>query len=159
MVINMQKIGVVIQAPDNGAAVVEVSRKSACEGCSQNGSCHGCTSLIGDQNMQTRAENSIGAAVGDRVLLETDSGTVILYAAAVFLLPLVLGVVGYLLGDLAFAGAGRYVCSLIGFAAAFVFLYFVLDRRARQRNDVKIIRILPAAESDKNTDSDGPADV
>ena len=85
----MRQIGIVSEVFD-GFATVEVSRKSACEGChaASDGGCSACISF-GNKKTTARADNSIGAKIGDRVMLETDSRVVILYAAAVFSAPLV----------------------------------------------------------------------
>lgn len=138
----MRQIGVVREV-NEGVAIVEVSRKSACEGChaAADGECSACVSF-GDKKTTARADNSIGAKVGDRVVLETNSGTVILYAAAVFLFPLVLGIAGYFaLGALNFAAA-PYIGALCGFALAFVIVWLTLNRTASKRCDIKIVRIL-----------------
>lgn len=140
--VRMQKIGIVVENHPE-YAVVEVSRKSACEGCHAAGEgCKACITFGGNREMRTRAENTLGAKVGDRVILETDSGTVILYAAAVFLLPLLLGTAGFFVGGLISGGVVQYICSLAGFVISFAFLYFGLNKRAERRSDVKIVRIV-----------------
>ncbi|MBQ8510647.1 MAG: SoxR reducing system RseC family protein [Clostridia bacterium] len=136
----MRQIGRVIEVHDE-YALVEVSRQAACEGCHNAEGCTACIHL-GDKRTTAKADNTLGASVGDRVELETPSGTVILYAAGVFLLPLALGAAGYALGTLAGDGAIPYVCSLIGFAAAFGIVWLTLNRRAARRLDVKIVRII-----------------
>ena len=111
----MRKAAVVV-ADLGGFKEIEVSRSSACEGCSQNkdGSCHACIAL-GDKNraMRTKARDELGAEVGDRVIVETDSGTVIRYAAEVFLLPILLAAVGYFVGGL----IGGFVVLALSFFA------------------------------------------
>ena len=124
---------------------IEVSRETACEGCSQNkdGSCHACIMLgDGNRSMRTRALDELGAKVGDRVEVETDSKTVIKYAAEVFLLPIVLGAAGYLIGENFAWKLAPLICSLIGFAAAFVYVKLVPAKRAENHCDVKIVKIL-----------------
>lgn len=136
----MQNIGIVVETfPEY--AVVEVSRKSACEGCSSAEGCKTCFSF-GKRETRTKAENFLGAKVGDRVLIETASRTVIFYAAAVFLLPLLLGIAGFMIGGLISQGIIQYICSLVGFAGAFAFIFFVFNKRAEGRLDVKIVRIV-----------------
>ena len=148
----MQRTAIVVEDKGNNVKEIEVSRQTACEGCEQgkNGSCHACV-MLGDskknRQLRSKAIDLVGAEVGDRVLVETDSSTVIKYAAEVFLLPLVLGAVGYLIGEkLAdFTSNGNLlplVCSLVGFAAAFTYVKLVPAKRAENNCDVKIIRIL-----------------
>ena len=140
----MRQIGVVTHTDEN-RATVSVSRKTACEGCAakseDGGNCSGCITFAKNREMLTTAENTLGAKPGDRVIVETDSTTVIGYAAAVFLLPLVLGAAGYFVGGLISVPAA-YIASVIGFAAAFIFLYFGLNKRAEKRCDVKIVQII-----------------
>lgn len=146
----MQRTAVVVEDLGNQIKEIEVSRQTACEGCSQNGHCHACV-MLGDQKksreLRSKAFDPLGCRVGDRVVVETDSSTVIKYAAEVFLLPLVLGAVGYLLGEklAEFVSNGKFlplICSLVGFAAAFIYVKLVPARRAEKKCDVKIVRIL-----------------
>lgn len=138
----MQQIGIVKELCGK-LALVEVSRHSACEGChaKADGNCSACVSF-GDKKTSANADNSIGAKVGDRVILETESRTVILYAASVFLFPVLLAVIGYLLGTFMSFTAAPYIGAILGFILAFVIVWATLDRRAKKRCDVRIVRIL-----------------
>ena len=148
----MQRTAVVVEDLGNNIKQIEVSRETACEGCSQQGSCHACI-MLGDSKknraMRTKAFDPLGAQVGDRVEVETESSTVIKYAAEVFLLPIILGAVGYLLGESLGAkiseSIGKFlplICSLVGFAAAFAYVKLVPAKRAEMNCDVKIVRII-----------------
>ena len=148
----MQRTAVVVEDLGNNVKQIEVSRETACEGCSQQGSCHACI-MLGDSKknraMRTKAFDPLGAQVGDRVEVETESSTVIKYAAEVFLLPIILGAVGYLLGESLGAkiseSIGRFlplICSLVGFAAAFAYVKLVPAKRAEMNCDVKIVRTI-----------------
>lgn len=148
----MQRTAVVVNDIGNNIKEIEVSRETACEGCSQQGSCHACI-MLGDSKknraMRTKAFDPLGAQVGDRVEVETESSTVIKYAAEVFLLPIILGAVGYLLGESLGAkiseNIGKFlplICSLVGFAAAFAYVKLVPAKRAEMNCDVKIVRII-----------------
>lgn len=148
----MQKHAIVTEVSGN-IAVVSVSRRSACEGCSNRESCHACIALGGNRELRSKALNTVGAELGDRVVIETDSNVVIGYAAAVFLFPLALGILGYLLASLAGEGVIQYIGALVGFAAAFVFLYLVPNRRAERRCDVRIVRIIKGDSGLPDTDN------
>lgn len=148
----MQRTAVVVNDLGENIKEIEVSRETACEGCSQQGSCHACI-MLGDSKknraMRTKAFDPLGAQVGDRVEVETESSTVIKYAAEVFLLPIILGAVGYLLGESLGAkiseSIGKFlplICSLVGFAAAFAYVKLVPAKRAEMNCDVKIVRII-----------------
>jgi positive regulator of sigma E activity len=138
----MRQIGIVREVLPTHA-VVEVSRESACEGChaKEEGSCSGCITFGSSKNVTCRAENSVGAPVGSRVEVETASGTVILYAAAVFLFPLLLGIAGWFLCGL-IGETAAYLGAICGFVLAFLIVYFTLNRTAAKRLDVRILRIL-----------------
>ncbi len=140
----MRQFGIVREVRTE-CAIVEVSRESACEMChaKTEGGCSGCVSFGSSKKLEARAENSLGAVVGDRVEHETPSNTVILYAAGVFLFPLICGIIGYFLGGLfAQAEIVPYLCALAGFIGAFAVVYFTLNKTASKRLDVRITRIL-----------------
>ncbi len=142
-----------VKEVNGNVATVEVTRSSACEGCKskEDGTCSACSLLGSGKKASARADNSIGAKVGDRVEVETPSQKVILYAAVIFLMPIVLGLLGFLLGSLiSQSQAVRYGISLAGFVAAFVIAYFVFDKKAAKRTDVKIIRIIPKDSADSS---------
>jgi len=69
-----------------GSAVVEVTRQSSCGG--DCGSCKGCTHP--EQTIRVKAGNAIGAAPGDRVLIETETKKVFVSAYMAYILPLLL---------------------------------------------------------------------
>ena len=138
----MKKIGLVKEV-NADHAIVSVSRKSACEGCHANvdGSCSACITFSNKEAV-CKAENSIGASVGDRVEVETSSATIILYAAAVFIFPIVLAIIGYFLFSLMKFEAAPYIGALAGFVIAFAVVWLTLSKTAEKRLDVKITRIL-----------------
>ncbi|NLK39510.1 MAG: SoxR reducing system RseC family protein, partial [Clostridiales bacterium] len=77
-------------------ATIEIMRSSACDGCHKNGGgCVSCDIFGLNKTITAKAENRVGAAAGDRVIIETESGRVIGYAAVVFLLPIVVALALY----------------------------------------------------------------
>ena len=53
-------------------AVVETERVSACEGChkaTEEGGCSVCTLMGGSRKVSAKADNTLGAKVGDRVVI------------------------------------------------------------------------------------------
>ncbi len=149
----METKAIVISA-DGDFAIVETDRKSACDGCHKQQDGQGCAmcALMGDRTkLQSRAHNPLGARAGDTVLVETASARVLGYGALVFLLPLGMALIGYLLGGLLpFGTVGQGAAALGGFAAAFVFLWLYSRRVIARRCDVTIVRILPHDE-ERNT--------
>ena len=106
-----QTVKVVSCHADGTASVVHI-RESACSGdCHQ---CSGCGAV--KESITLTAQNPIGARVGDRVKLESQSAPVLLGAAVLYMLPLILFLGGYLLGKLTW-GVGIWT-GLLGFALA-----------------------------------------
>ena len=138
----MQQIGVVKEILGE-FATVEVSRKSACESCYSNtdSGCEACVCL-GHKMTTAKAKNTVNAKIGDRVILETDSVTVMLYAAAIVLFPIILAVLGYMIGSLLNFAAAAYIGAVLGFLIAFVIVWATLNKRASNHCDVQIVRIL-----------------
>lgn len=134
-------------------ATVETARSSACEGCHKMAQgergCAVCTLVGGDgRRFTATAENPIGAKVGDRVTVESATGRILLYAALVFLLPLVLCFAGWLIvsrltPDPLWQAAG----AAAGFVGCFAALW-IYSRHMRSRQaDVIITGLLPPEES------------
>ena len=113
---------------ESSFAIVEVQRTSACDGChkKEDGKdCSVCSLMGGERSFSARADNSIGAEVGDQVLIETATGRVMWYAVLVFLLPLL--VAGITLAISSMLGATSLVSAIIailGFLICFVGLFF-----------------------------------
>ncbi|MBE6598795.1 MAG: hypothetical protein E7638_05085 [Ruminococcaceae bacterium] len=129
-------------------AIVSVRRSSMCDGCEKNGGCSGsCAAgeLLGANKTMTAAvSNEVGAKVGDTVEIESESRTVLGYAALIFLFPILLGSAAYTAADFFGAGeSGAMLSALGGFAAAFLFI-IIFDRLKKKngRQDIRITRIL-----------------
>lgn len=137
-------------------AVVETSRASACDGCSKKecGESCGMSGMFASAKIMTAsADNEIGAKIGDVVEIETDSKTVISYAAIVFLFPIAAGLLFYLFGTLVSqSDFVPYIFSVAGFIAAFAVIYFTAEQRSRKKTDIRIVKIISEAafESEKN---------
>ena len=103
--------------PDGKARVVHV-RQSAC-----SGDCHKCAGCgAAEETLELTAENSIGAAPGDVVILESASAPVLRGAAVLYVLPILLFFAGYLLGTGFRAGAlGGCAGFLAGMALAVLY--------------------------------------
>lgn len=80
--------------PDDMAEVIRV-RESAC-----SGDCHKCSGCgAAKQTMLLTARNLIDAKPGDLVVLSSETKTVLKAAAVLYLVPLFLFLLGYLLGE------------------------------------------------------------
>ncbi len=155
----MRQIGTV-ERLDGKMAFVSVKRLSACEGChkanpgiqtaSGTGKkdvtysvCHECSMFPIETEMTVQAENPIGAVIGDKVLLESSTSLILGYAAAVFLLPILLAAgVGILFSFLIAAVWSPYLGAVIGFVGAFAIVKLVFDRHARTHTTYTVIKTL-----------------
>ena len=81
----MEQTGRVTEVREDGTALVLVERRSACAGDCEH--CGGCAAV--KQELSAEALNPIGAEIGDRVVLETESTAVLGTALLVYFLPLV----------------------------------------------------------------------
>lgn len=95
--------------PDGMAEVIRV-RESAC-----SGDCHKCSGCgAAQQTVLLKARNPIGAKPGDLVVVSSETKTVLKAAAVLYLLPLVLFLVGYLLGESLWQrGALMGICCVV----------------------------------------------
>ena len=136
---------------EGNIAIVEVRRKSACEGCHKMTSGEGCgvCSLLGsDSSFTSRALNRIGAKIGDRVEVQSATGRVLLYSALVFLGPVIVGLLLYALSGFWFESETPRILMLLGgFCACFVALWIYSKFFVAKRYDAEIVRILPAEVS------------
>ena len=134
----------------NGRAIVESQRLSACEGCHKSAegenACSVCSLLGGDRAIRTEAENSVGAKVGDRVVIESRTGRMLLYAALVFLLPVVVALCAYGIVALFCEIEGwRLGASAASLICAFLGLFAYSKSVQRKRCDVEITEIVQDA--------------
>lgn len=127
-----QTVRVLKSFPDGTAQVVHV-RQSAC-----SGDCHKCSGCgAAQETLMLKAQNPIGAQAGDLVILESCSGPVLAAAAALYILPLVLFFLGYLVGSLLWQRGALVAC--LAFAAG-IALSVLYDRKlGKKRSTVYTI--------------------
>ena len=130
-------------------ATVEISRKSACEMCHENGSsaCTACHIFTSSRKATAKAVNSAGADVGDIVEVDGKEQTIIGFAALVFVLPIALPVIAFLLfkSDMTVAisvAAAAFILSFIG-------VFFISKVYERKKPVLTITKVLK--KSNENT--------
>lgn len=127
-------------------AIVEVNRKSACEGCHKStdgNSCSVCGLMGGNKTITAKAKNSIGAKVGDRVEIESSSGRMLLYGLMIFVLPIVASLIAYFTAQALMADeAIRLISAFISFLSVFIIDFIVSKIIDKNRGDVIIVRII-----------------
>ena len=85
----------VVRCNADGTAQVSLVRESAC-----SGDCHKCSGCgAAKQTMFLIAQNPIGAEVGSVVMIQSESAPVLKAAAMLYMMPLGLFFLGYILGD------------------------------------------------------------
>lgn len=128
----MKKEAQVISVSDDGTAELRVKRDSACGDCASCGGCNAGSVLV-------KVKNSLSAKVGDTVLIETPSKTVVAVAALVYLLPLLLFFAGYAIGTL--AAVSPVLLGGIGFAGALAAV-IVCSRKLSAKIGYSLIQII-----------------
>ena len=113
-----QKVRVKAIGEDGNATVIHV-RQSAC-----SGDCHKCSGCGAQQEtMELTARNPIGAKPGDLVVMEAETGPVLKAAAVLYLLPLGLFFLGYLLGQVLWGRGGLVGCLAFALAIGLCVCY------------------------------------
>lgn len=122
----MEQLVKVRQCNADGTAQVLCLRQSACSGDCHK--CSGCGAV--EQKMLFTAQNPIGAKPGDTVRVRTRSGPVLLGAAILYLMPLALFMVGYLV---CLTWQWEFLGGLAGFVLG-VLLAVIYDRKVAKKN-------------------------
>lgn len=129
----MEQLVRVQKLNNDGTAQVLHIRQSACSGDCHK--CSGCGAV--QQKLLMTANNPIGAQPGQMVTIHAESGPVLAAAAVLYLLPLVLFFVGYLVFFLAWdlGALGGCLAFALGIVIAAVY-----DRRvAREKKTIYTI--------------------
>lgn len=142
----MEQMARVKEVHSDGTAVVSIVRESACSGDCHK--CSGCGAVT--QTLLVEAVNIIDARPGELVKIESQSGPVLAGAAVLYLIPLGLFFLGYLVGDTwgGFGAIAGCLAFVLGIAAAVLY-----DRAvARKRDTVYTVTGYPAGESRRKGD-------
>ena len=124
----MTQIATVEEQIGGGLVRIAVRRETACGHDCEN--CGGC-GVSGGQVLRVEARDTVGCAVGDKVLVESDTGQVLSAAALVYLLPLVAMIAGYAVGVAIGPLVWQIVLTPLGFALGLL-PAVRMDRRAKQ---------------------------
>lgn len=110
----MEQIVRVQKANEDGTAQVIHIRQSAC-----SGDCHKCSGCgAAKETMILTAQNPIGAKPGDTVVIHSASGPVLAAAAMFYIVPIVLFLAGYILGENLWQRGGLVGC--LGFLGGII---------------------------------------
>ena len=117
----------------DGTAQVQHLRQSAC-----SGDCHKCSGCgAAQESLLLTARNHIGARAGDMVVIQSETGPVLMGAAVLYMLPLVLFFLGYALGAALWQMGALVGCLAFAVSIAMCVLY---DRKiARKKKTIYTI--------------------
>ena len=134
----MTQIATVERILDAGHAEISVPRKSACgHDCEE---CAGCG--VTGAAVRARARNPIGAAPGQKVMVESSTKKMLRIVALVYLIPVALFFLGYFAAMAVTSVAVQYTAAVGGFALG-ILGAIVYDRRLRARGGLSftIVRL------------------
>ena len=116
-------------------AELSVKRDTACGACASCGGCDGGRILL-------KTKNTLGAKVGDYVIVETASKKVLAAACLIYLLPLIMFFAGYALGTA--IGHFPVLIGALGFVAALA-VCVIINRRASAKIEYQMIEFTEEA--------------
>lgn len=135
----MTQIATVEKILDMNHAVISVPRKSACgHDCEE---CAGCG--VSGMAVRARAENSIGARPGQKVVVESSTKKMLWIVVLTYLIPIVLFLLGYLGGVMVSGStAVHYTAAVAGFVLG-ILIAVAYDRRLRAQGGLSftIVRL------------------
>ena len=135
----MTQIATVERILDSGHAEISVPRKSACgHDCEE---CAGCG--VSGAAVHARARNPIGAAPGQKVVVESSTKKMLHIVVLVYLTPVALFFLGYLGAFTVTASAAvQYTAAIAGFGLG-ILAAIAYDRRLRARGGLSftIVRL------------------
>ncbi|MEG0779896.1 MAG: SoxR reducing system RseC family protein [Oscillospiraceae bacterium] len=134
----MTQVATVEKILDSTHVQIAVPRKSACgHDCEE---CAGCG--ISGATVVTTAKNLIGAAVGDKVVVESSTKKMLGVALIVYMVPLVLFLLGYFTTASLFSEGVRYGIAIAGFFLGLI-PAVVYDRRVGKSGELQFTVVRP----------------
>lgn len=125
----MTQDAVVTKLLPNNMAEVAVTRSTAC-----GGNCGSCESCIFQSELKTSARNLAGARPGQKVIIESKSSSIYKAAMLVYVVPIVLVVLGYVLAYVLGASEGLCIASaFLGLIIGAVIV--VLSQKLKKNKD------------------------
>lgn len=118
-------IRAVVRALDGQNALVEVEH-GGCGRCHEKGGCGGqqLTQMFCSGPKIYQVDNTIGAAIGDRVTIAVPPGSVSYSANLAYILPLTVTIAGAALGSPLGGDAGAILGAIAGLIASFLYIRF-----------------------------------
>ena len=152
---------VTVIAVEKRDAIVRGHRASACGGCVGKTSCSTMGSWT-ERFIELRVKNSVGAHVGDHVLLEVPDSAVMKIAFRLYALPMLAFVLAGLVTQTVATWMGwpevEAIAALAGFAAVLLYYVWYKTYLSNHQNglDVRMLRVLHcAAPNETSTEIPG----
>ncbi len=134
---------------DHLSTVISVMRTSGCDKCTLTESC-----VLCKKNIQTEAVNNVGAEEGDIVSIESPDQNILLYAAMIFVFPIISAFIGYAVLE-KFNIADIYLnFTVVGIFLLFFFVSCYIMNRNAQKNEGVIITEIISASSEIDIDKE-----
>jgi len=137
--------GIVIRT-DSREAWVKTVKSGSCEGCTARGACH---SLSDSGEVEVNAINEVGAKVGDRIVLNFETSSLLKVTFLLYVFPILLLIIGAAIGQETapyFNVNPSGFSAIIGFSfffAAVLVIKFKANKMAKKNEyRPKIIRVL-----------------
>lgn len=136
----------IVVSTDKQHALVQANQGNGCAQCNGKGCGTGKLSqLFCSKPRQFQVDNPINASVGDEVIVSVAEGALLRGIGLVYLLPLLLLVMGAMLGTMLAAQVEQRdgyaaVGALFGLIAGFMFAKWISSRQDRQQNRPYIAR-------------------
>ena len=128
----MTQDAVVTKVFPNGMAEVVVARGTAC-----GSNCGNCESCVFQNEIKAFAKISVHAKPGEKVVIESLSSRIFSAAFIVYIVPMLVFVIGYIIAASCGLSEGMSVlCSFIAFCAT-VAVIVVYQRRSKRKNPIK----------------------
>ena len=136
--------GIVTQIGQVDTAWVKTVRSSSCEGCASHDSCESA-----GKDMKVKAINLVGAKVGDRIVLNFQTGALLRATFLLYVFPIICMIIGAVVGQ-KIAPVLGYSSSVMSVFAGFLFFTIAVlvikiksdTMSQKQEYQPKIIRIL-----------------
>ena len=127
----MTQDAIVTRLLPNAMAEVVVTRSTAC-----GSNCGSCESCIFQSELKAVARNRINARPGQQVVIESRTSKVFSAAVLVYVMPLVLFVLGFVIATV--LGASEGLAILVSFLALILAAVILVRQQRRQSEDRQI---------------------
>ncbi len=135
----MLQEAIITNIREDGLAEVVVERLGIC-----GGDCNGCEGCKYEHLMKSVVQNPIDAHRGQHVMIETPTAGVVKGALAIYVLPIVMLIAGYLIAALLSLGEGACIAAAFGAALAGVVIAIVVSKKryAADPTPTKIVSVI-----------------